>query len=148
MSDGRRNTAEDFFSRVTIDQKTGCHLWTGPRDGCGYGLLGFERPGKQRAHRVAWRLHYGVWPDKQVLHRCDAPACVNPDHLFAGDHHDNMADKSRKGRTGLAKLSDDDVRTIRGARANGSSLAELGARFGVSKPHIWKLCALEKRRHV
>lgn len=54
---------------------------------------------KRGAHVVSWFIHYGVWPTKNVLHKCDNPPCVNPDHLFEGDQTDNMLDAKLKGRT-------------------------------------------------
>lgn len=44
-------------------------------------------------------MAYGPIPQgKHVLHRCDNPACINPEHLFIGTHRDNMRDKETKGR--------------------------------------------------
>lgn len=56
--------------------------------------------GKQTtAHRAAWIKAFGPLPTEVfVLHRCDNPVCINLDHLFLGDHADNMADKASKGR--------------------------------------------------
>ena len=53
----------------------------------------------QDTHRVSWQMHYGAIPAGQyVLHRCDTPRCVRPDHLFLGTARDNAADMIRKGR--------------------------------------------------
>lgn len=51
------------------------------------------------AHRVAFRLFkkesiFG----KFVLHKCDNPSCVNPDHLFTGNQKENQQDSVNKMR--------------------------------------------------
>lgn len=64
----------------------------------GYGVIYFN--GRQTyTHRVSYELHVGPIPDGLfILHRCDVPACVNPDHLFVGSAADNVADMMAKGR--------------------------------------------------
>lgn len=88
-----------FWSKVKVGQG-GCWLWQAAILGrTGYGSYQFGRKRKERAHRIAWQLENGPIPAGiSVLHRCDVPACVNPDHLFLGTHADNMRDKTLKGR--------------------------------------------------
>lgn len=50
-----------------------------------------------QAHRVSYVLHYGEQPNL-VMHLCDNPACVNPEHLQSGDNGTNMRDAQAKGR--------------------------------------------------
>lgn len=88
-----------FWPRV---QKTdGCWLWTGPKNQFGYGHMNSGRyHGNVRSsHRVSWLIHFGpIPPGLFVLHRCDNPPCVRPDHLFLGTQSDNLADMRAKGR--------------------------------------------------
>ncbi len=122
------------FEQVT---ETGCWLWTACSDKDGYGKI--QKDGEKcSAHRISWELSHGEIPDGlHVLHKCDTPACVNPNHLFLGTIQDNNADKLCKGRVssgerhGRAKLSESDVRAIRADRSM-TNLA-LALRFGVSK---------------
>lgn len=71
-----------------------CWLWTGGTDKHGYGVMG-----NIKAHRFAYEHHYGPFDKKLgVLHRCDNPPCIRPDHLFLGTQIDNIKDMWAKGR--------------------------------------------------
>lgn len=96
MSGKPQPIAPRFWSKVHITD--GCWLWTGALRN-GYGRFG-SRPFKY-AHRVSWELANGPTGDLKVLHRCDNPRCVRPDHLFLGTQLDNMRDRSAKGRTAV-----------------------------------------------
>lgn len=87
-----------FSNKWVLDAGTGCWLWAGAGTDNGYGVMWGEYR-KEYAHRVSYLLYNGPIPDDmQVLHRCDTPLCVNPEHLFLGTVSDNMKDCSAKGR--------------------------------------------------
>lgn len=86
-----------FWMKVT--KSDGCWLWTAGLDDKGYGM--FKLDGRMwKAPRVSWLIHHSDPNKLDVCHRCDAPACVNPAHLFIGTASDNMLDCARKGRLG------------------------------------------------
>lgn len=77
---------------------SGCIEWTGPRLKSGYGRV-WSQGKMKRAHRVAYEDEYGPIPEgMSVLHTCDNPPCVRPEHLFIGTQLDNIRDMDRKGR--------------------------------------------------
>lgn len=131
----------EFWSLVKKSSMSGCWLWSGPTvTKMRYGR--FQLNAKQQyAHRVSWSLSNGEIPKGQcVLHKCDTPACINPEHLFLGSRRDNMIDKVMKGRqhygvgTGGAVLTDQKVSTILYEYACGDTSAlELAARYGVNE---------------
>lgn len=92
--------AQYFWKRVDKSpHPKGCWLWTGSKNRQGYGETMFRKR-HLRANRVAYELANGPIPEGlMVLHSCDNPPCVNPDHLFLGTGTDNMQDCIRKGRT-------------------------------------------------
>ena len=75
-----------------------CIEWQGSRDRQGYGKA-WKNGANARAHRVAWEEANGPIPEGMcVLHHCDNPPCINPDHLFLGTRGDNARDMVKKGR--------------------------------------------------
>lgn len=80
----------------------GCHIWTGSKTRDGYGKTSRVVNGKRKffsTHRLSFLINFGDIPEKlYVLHKCDTPLCINPEHLFLGTHQDNMTDMVKKGR--------------------------------------------------
>lgn len=87
---------EKFWSKV---QKTkDCWLWIAAVNNGGYGAFAYEGR-RVMAHRLSYEIEYGPFDKKLfVLHRCDNPRCVRPDHLWLGTQFDNMRDCASKGR--------------------------------------------------
>lgn len=94
---GRAKTARDFFW-TKVRKTDGCWEWTGSRTNKAYGQF-YDGLRGVRAHRYSWEIEHGAIPSGAcVLHRCDDPICVRPDHLFLGSHAENMADMTTKRR--------------------------------------------------
>ena len=91
---------------LRVDKRPGfgpwgnCWRWTGSYRDNVYGQMMVD--GKRvGARRVAYFLHYGIWPNPCAMHKCDVPACVRWKHIEAGSWNDNRQDAIRKGRMPL-----------------------------------------------
>ena len=94
----RAGAKERLLLHSCPEPNSGCWLWMGALTRGGYGHLRYGKA-MRRAHIVAYMEHVGeVREGDFVLHSCDNPACVNPDHLFLGDDQANRSDMARKGR--------------------------------------------------
>lgn len=120
-----------FDEKWDVDPISGCWLWSGSLDACGYGTFKMFTKVVKKSHRVSWELNCGpIPPGLWVLHRCDNPPCVNPAHLFLGTPNDNSQDMVAKGRASrLSKLSREAVLAIRSA---SGLQAEIAAQFGIT----------------
>jgi len=93
-------TAEERFAKGFI-KTDGCWVWKLGKDKDGYGIFRgmIGTTTFKRAHRYSYALHTGdLLVGSHVLHSCDNPRCVNPEHLSSGTNADNMRDKVQKGR--------------------------------------------------
>lgn len=132
--------------------KSGCLIWTGTIGAGGYGSI---KIGKNiKAHRASWIAHKGEIPKgMMVLHKCDTPACINPDHLFIGTQLDNMRDALAKGRNadtrgtknGRAKLTEAQIADIRQSEETAVATA---AKYGVSSSLISQIRLGQCWRHL
>lgn len=108
-----------FFSKINKTSPEKCWEWQGGRcaRGLSYGTLSMPLLGERRTHRVSWVIHNGEIPKGLcVLHRCDNPPCVNPEHLFLGTRTDNAKDRDLKGRYRNRQMKQ--TRCIRGHEFN------------------------------
>lgn len=148
-----KTISERFWEKVSIGQDNECWIWKGAKIGRGYGYF---RTGKKctHAHRFAYEYTYGAIPNElKVLHKCDNPLCVNPNHLFLGTNKDNTQDMITKGRrfqpptkgenNGNAKLSQENIDTIRNLYFSGVRQKELVKLFGISRSQISKIINFE-----
>jgi len=170
---------ERFWNKVNKNgpiqphMPTPCWLWTAATQGR-YGVIEVKladgRFVAELAHRVAWALTHGGLPEKNACHSCDVGVCVRPSHLWEGTSAENSADMAAKGRAATGDrngsrlypasrpkgedhyetdLTEDDVRAIRQARALGTPLTELGARYGgLTRQAIWRIVHRKSWKHV
>lgn len=120
----QRAMTDRFSVKYKVDAKTGCWVWTGSKQPSGYATLwNGARP--EQGHRISYRMFCGDIPDgHEIDHVCRNRSCVNPDHLRAVSHRENMrcsdtvmgrnAAKSHCKRGHL--LSGDNLKIIRGSR--------------------------------
>lgn len=142
------------YTPTSAPQPNRCWEWTGKIGPNGYGVLTDGKRG-YAAHRVSYELHNGPIPDgKMILHSCDNRRCVNPYHLRIGSHAENMLDRQMRLRTPRgrkipnAKLTENEVREIRLASAQGSNDRILAERYGVTRSAIWGVVARKTWKHV
>jgi len=148
-----------FWGFVTKKSETQCWEWEGQKLSNGYGRisLGAKELGAEGAHRVSWKLanNKEIPQGWYVMHKCDNPSCVNPNHLTIGTAKENTQDMIRKGRkitvaplgeeNGKSLLNAEKVLLIRASNLNHTALGRLlgvspncirGVRTGRTWSHI------------
>jgi hypothetical protein len=151
-----------FWAKV--DRSGNCWVWTGCINEWGYGaFMPYRAKQLVGAHRYSWQLHHGPIPEGLcVLHHCDNPPCVNPEHLFLGTFQDNVDDMMCKGRkiarrgeaNGQSKLTEDDIRRIRrlyAFRGQGEgkvSGVQLAAEYGIESATVYGIVKRRAWKHV
>lgn len=137
-----KSTLAERLNNYEAITETGCWIWMGSISRNGYGQI--EENGKNlRPHRVSYSLNNGVIPKGNIImHACDVPACINPDHLVSGTQKQNMADMVRKRRSLFGEravksiLTEQQVLNIRLSRENNTAL---GKKYGVDRTTVGKI---------
>jgi len=136
--------SERFWAKVEKQEgEDACWVWKGHTNGkYGYGML-YDRDVKDKmlAHRIAWKLEHGEYPEGILRHTCDNSSCVRTDHLRESSHRDNLIDMSQKLRAGNQfggqKLTFEQVEEIKFKYRNDKiSQEKLGRMFGVHQTVI------------
>lgn len=152
----RKNTKEKFLTKILKTEH--CWLWQGSRfsDGMRYGQFRFN--GKNwKTHRFSYAIHIGSIPcGMSVLHTCDNPICVNPAHLYLGNHNQNMKDMAERGRrrsdkgecNPMAKLTTCEVRDILTSNLFGVRQRILSAQYSVTEGTISGIVSRRDWKHV
>lgn len=144
-----------FIFWKNVQKTENCWLWTGCIGKDGYGKFGHHFR-HWRAHRFSWFLVNGPIPEgRHILHRCDNPPCVRPDHLWLGSELDNVRDCMEKGRRAdafrevLAKLDWKSAEEIR-KRYIWRQVTQkmLAAEYGVSRATIGRVVNGEAWTHI
>lgn len=148
-----------FWSKV--DATGECWVWKGYRMPSGYGTFQPDPVrGRMLVHRFIDEHERGQIPDGVVvMHTCDNPSCVNPDHLRRGTQADNLADMREKRRhvdppvtIGMKhhsnKLSDSEVMEIYRRRASGENGKSLAREYGVSDAMVYDIANGKKWKHL
>lgn len=145
-----------FMERVQFDTNGGCWLWQGDQVN-GYGRV--QVAGYSMATHMSLALFKGQQPidGMVVMHSCDTPLCVNPDHLSWASQRDNIHDARAKGRlvsnwprrrgedVSSAKLSNAQRAEISRRHDAGDAADDLAVRYGVSRSTIFRVCSAQSQ---
>ena len=151
----KQDDVKRFWSKV--DKTNKCWTWMREITLDGYGRFTLSYGGAEHAHRFSYRLTYGDFPKHlYILHRCDNPSCVRPDHLFIGTQKDNVADMIRKGRFRTArgterknsKLTEENIKLIAKLYLDGARNVTLSKMFNVGSGQISFILHGKRWKHV
>lgn len=142
-----------FWAKVNkLDGDNACWEWTRATANFGYGAFMVHTGRLEKAHRYSYEMAHGPIPKGAcVLHKCDNPKCVRPDHLWLGTRADNNDDMAKKERHGRNKLTPEQVREARrayAAKEEKCSVRSLANRFGVTSNAMYLALIKKTFKHV
>ncbi len=138
--------------------KTPCWVWNKRRNAFGYGVFSYSINGKSfqiLCHRYSWFIKNGeIFNNLFVLHRCDNPPCVNPEHLFLGTRLENSRDAKEKNRivcgekSWQSKITKNDVVNIFKLRKNKVHVFKISEKYGINASTVHKILSRKLWAHV
>jgi len=136
-----------FWAKVlNRGKENSCWLWSGSLNTFGYGQLNAYSGTRVSAHRLSFLIHNGYLPqDKLVCHTCNNKACVNPSHLYLGNHQINGLDAvddglTPSGESHYAFISDEVfVARVKELKAQGLSQTNIAEIMECNQSHISRL---------
>lgn len=145
-----------FNEKVRKGAEGECWIWMGARMPKGYGQIKIPKTRRQiPSHRLSYLIHRGpIPPGKCVLHRCDNPPCVNPDHLFIGTKLDNALDMVSKMRhcygekQGGHKLTEKEVLDIHRLLKIGVKQKQIAQMFSIGEMQISRIKTGARWSHI
>jgi hypothetical protein len=137
----KKTAVNRFLEKVDYNfNENGCLEWIGSLTDKAYGLFSYN--GKTvKAHRFSYELFYEKIPEGMVvMHSCDNPKCVNPNHLSLGTQEDNIRDMINKNRdnkakgsaVGNSKLTEDQVKEIKNKINSGMKQRDIAKEYKVA----------------
>jgi hypothetical protein len=130
----------EFRLKQKIEIKlNGCWEWKGYRGPKGYGEIQINHE-KVRTHRLSFLIYKGEIPEGQIImHLCDNPPCLNPDHLKLGTIRENNLDSYKKGRS-KRKLKVENVLEIKQSKfVNRYAIIRFAEKFNVKEKTVQKV---------
>lgn len=134
----KKTIQEKLEDKIAFEPTSGCWIWLGTVESRGnYGQINIGNVSK-KPHRLSYLIHKGDPTGFSVLHHCDTPLCVNPDHLYLGTHKDNINDMVRRNRQASgerchkSKLDSLQVLVIKKCISEGMNIPQIAKYFSVA----------------
>ena len=125
-----------------------CWNWIGSKSPDGYGHIIFGKSDTRSAHTVAYTTFIGPIPVGEcVLHECDNPSCINPNHLFTGTREINNIDAAIKQRK-PTKVSLEDIEKINKLYLEGNTQEDIAKMFAINQSQVSRIINFKRRQHL
>lgn len=140
-----------LWGKIIVNET--CWEWQGSKTIAKYGTIVLE--GRvQMVHRVSWELANGrsVAEGLFILHSCDNPSCINPEHLREGTQQDNMDDMVKRNRSHAPRTKwntqESTIREIKRLRQQNVTVVEIAKRLNVGKSLVSHVSSGRTWKHV